>query len=152
MRTGAPRASLPLSATSMAPRACDRIARETRTSPASKSSRSPSASRAEAPITAMSTLNWRIESTAMSPVSPPSARRSLPPVRITSAVGWAPMICATLRLLVTTIRFGVSMSARATASVVVPMLRNSDAPAGMSAAAVRAIASFAGADRRRRSS
>ena len=46
---------------------------------------------------------------------------------------------ATLRLLVTTRRLRCRHRARATSSVVVPMVRNSDAPSGMRAATARAM-------------
>ena len=59
---------------------------------------------------------------------------------------------ATLRLLVITIRLRCFRSARATASVVVPMFMKIDTPSGICSATSRAIASFSWLARLRRSS
>ena len=61
-------------------------------------------------------------------------------------------IDATFILLVTTIKSLWCSNSRATASVEVPMLRNTQAPAGMSLAQARAIARLAGWFSNRRSS
>ena len=62
----------------------------------------PSSSRAEAPITAWSTLNWVMKSTAASPTMPPSLFLSTPPARITSILGRGIRMVATWMLLVIT--------------------------------------------------
>jgi hypothetical protein len=59
---------------------------------------------------------------------------------------------ATFMLLVTTMRPRWRRSSRATASVEVPMLRNSDTSSGIRAAQARAMAALASPCIRRRSS
>src|SRR6056297_525239 len=118
----------------------------------SKSSRSPSRSSAEQPITARSNLNCLIVSVARFPTSPPSARRSCPPVRITSHPWLPAKILATFMLLVRTMRFSWCINSIATASVEVPMFRNSEIFPGICAAQARAMARLASDFSDRRSS
>ncbi|MCW0416134.1 hypothetical protein NB689_001888 [Xanthomonas sacchari] len=118
------------------------IACATRTSWKSKSSRVPSGSMPEMPITPKSTLNWRISSMVASPVTPWSRPRTRPPATITSKLGLALIITATLRLLVITRRPLWPISARATSSLVVPMLMNSEASSGMCCASSVAMRRF----------
>ena len=72
-----------------------------------------------------------MNSAVTSPTSAPSARRRMPPATITSEFGLVARMFATLRLLVMTIRLRCFRSARATASVVVPMFMKIETPSGI---------------------
>jgi hypothetical protein len=93
-------------------------------------------------MSAMSTLNWRMKSTAASPTMPGRARAPRRPTTITSHWGWCSRMVATFRLLVMTRSPQWCSSAAATHSVVVPMLRISEQSLGTFAAMARAMRSF----------
>ena len=93
-----------------------------------------------------------MKSTAASPTMPPSEPRTTPPAITTSIDGYTRILLATLMLLVMTISPLWSSSASLTASVVVPILMNSEALSGMRPAAARPIASFSSAAILRRAS
>ena len=101
----------------------------------------------EIPIKAMSTLNWRMKSTAASPTMPWSRPRTTPPTTITSQLGLALMMDATFRLLVITRKPVCRDSARAMASVVVPMFSIKEQSLGTAAATLRAMRVLASAFR-----
>lgn len=94
---------------------------------------------AEMPIKAISTLNWRMKSTAASPTMPWSRPRTTPPTTITSHLGLVLRMLATFRLLVITRRPEWRDRARAMASVVVPMFRISEQSLGTAAATLSAM-------------
>ena len=102
----------------------------------------PSSSSAEAPITAKSALNRRMNATASSPTMAPSVCRTTPPAMISSLPGVPERMATTLRLLVITTRSRRSTRARATSSVVVPTLTITEQPSGIIAAARAPIARF----------
>lgn len=83
-----------------------------------------------------------MSSTVASPVTPWSRPRTTPPATITSKLGLALSITATLRLLVITRRPRCCSKARATSSLVVPRLMNSEASSGMKRATCVAICCF----------
>ncbi len=103
-------------------------------------------------MTPMSNLNCRIAATVMSPIRPPSDCRSAPPVTITLQSWFCDRMLATFMLFVTTRRLRWCRNSRATASVLVPMLRNTVQSGGIRAAQARAMAALPSAFMRRRSS
>ncbi len=100
--TMAGRSNLLWSVASHTSRAWAMMVCATFTSRRSKSRSEPSGSMPEMPMSAMSTLNWRMKSTAASPTMPRSRARTTPPATITSQSGLPARIAATFRLFVIT--------------------------------------------------
>ncbi len=93
------------------------------------------------PIRAKSTLNWLMKSAVAWPTTPPSLR-TLPPAISTSKSSLVLRMLATCRSLVMIFRSRWLSRARAIASVVVPILMNSEAWSGMRAAMAAAMRNF----------
>ena len=83
------------------------------------------------PMMPKSTLNWRMKSMVVSPTMPRSRLRTTPPATITSKSRILAEDAGHLQIVGDDAQAAMAQQRRATSSVVVPMLMNSEASSGM---------------------